>query len=802
MQKKASGVILDADYRTDAEERAYIILYLRTSEGIEVFEDRDFLPYFYVVCKDAAKVKAAIEKAAFGEEGVKAVSVKEAKTENAEKMLKVYFSNPAHLSVARGEIEKVTGVIERREYDIPFAHRYLIDKGISPMDRAEILLSEGKIKAIKELSGNLKEKPLMAAFDLETMSRKNIFSDPKKDEIITIAYKGTKKEKVFCYAEEAKGIKGAVVCGNEKETIEGFINEVKEASPDVIVTYNGDSFDFPYLTERAEKYGLELDFGFGKPRTRKKGLYNAIKLSGMQHVDAYQIVRMLGRIGAIHALKFDLESVCLAVFGRKKEKVPAEEIASIWKNRKNMKRLIDYNIEDAEVTYRIADEFLPLFIELSRLSGMSLYESTRAMSSQLVEALLIKESHRRGQILPNKPSQADVRQRMMQTYKGGYVKEPVAGLHENIAILDFRSLHPSIMIAHNISPETLKCDHGECREKNTSPDRDWFCKKRSGFIPKVLEEVLSKRIKVKELMEKTDKKSLEYRMLDARQHALKILLNATYGTLGYARFRWYSRECARAITAWSRHYINETFRKAEEAGLKPLYGDTDSAFLAVPEGKREKDIINFVEKINTELPGAMELEFEGLYRRGVFVTKKEGGAAKKRYALVDYEGNIKIVGFEYVRRDWANIAKDTQRAVIEAVLKEGDSGKAAEIVRKKIKLLKSGKAPKKDLVIMTQLQKDVKSYESDAPHVSAVRKAMARGNELAVGVLVSYVITKKGKSISNRAELEEYVKEGDYDADYYVENQLLPAVMRIMAELGYSREDLLTGGKQAKLFSF
>ena len=160
------------------------------------------------------------------------------------------------------------------------------------------------------------------------------------------------------------------------------------------------------------------------------------------------------------------------------------------------------------------------------------------------------------------------------------------------------------------------------------------------------------------------------------------------------------------------------------------------------------------------------------------------------------------MGFEYVRRDWSGIAKETQKEVLEAVLKEGNPKKAAEIIKKKIEHLKSGKAKKKELIIMTQLQKNVGEYAVDAPQVSAVKKAMARGKKIGVGAMLSYIITKAGKGISDKAELEEFVQEGNYDADYYIENQLLPAVMRIMEELGYSKEDLEKGGKQKTLNMF
>jgi len=175
----------------------------------------------------------------------------------------------------------------------------------------------------------------------------------------------------------------------------------------------------------------------------------------------------------------------------------------------------------------------------------------------MVEQLLTIRSFEKNYLIPNKPTEGEVNQRNLQTYEGGFVKEPLPGLHENIAVLDFRSLHPTIMIAHNISPETLKCDHSKCESgNNLSPDKDWFCEEKKGFIPEILEEILANRMEIKKEMKALPKDSHEYKLLDGQQHALKILLNSHYGYLGYSRARWYSRESARAVTAWSRHYIH------------------------------------------------------------------------------------------------------------------------------------------------------------------------------------------------------------------------------------------------------
>jgi DNA polymerase Pol2 len=286
--------------------------------------------------------------------------------------------------------------------------------------------------------------------------------------------------------------------------------------------------------------------------------------------------------------------------------------------------------------------------------------------------------------------------------------------------------------------------------------------------------------------------------LFAKQWALKIILNSAYGYLGYARARWYSRDCASATTAWAREYIHSTIKTAEKEGFEVIYGDTDSNFLKM-NGKTKEDVKDFLKKINKSLPGEMELELDGFYKRGIFVTKKEGGAAKKRYALIDDKGNLKIVGFEYVRRDWCNIAKETQKKVIELVLSKGKPEEAVKYVRQVIKDLKSGKTKKEDLTIITLLKRKPEQYDSIGPHVAAAKKAIARGTEVPVGSVLSFIVTKTGKSISDRAELEQFVEEGDYDADYYIENQVLPAVIKIMRELNYSKEDLIHGGKQTGL---
>jgi DNA polymerase elongation subunit (family B) len=154
----------------------------------------------------------------------------------------------------------------------------------------------------------------------------------------------------------------------------------------------------------------------------------------------------------------------------------------------------------------------------------------------------------------------------------------------------------------------------------------------------------------------------------------------------------------------------------------------------------------------------MELEFEGYYKRGIFITKK-------RYALIDENNKITIKGLEFVRRDWSNIAKKTQKAVLETLLKDGDIESAKNIIRNTITDLRNKKIDKKDLIIYTQLTKDINEYKTTAPHVEVAKKIIKNGGRLNIGDVIGYIITSGNKSISERATLPDDAK--DYDISYW-----------------------------------
>jgi DNA polymerase elongation subunit (family B) len=177
--------------------------------------------------------------------------------------------------------------------------------------------------------------------------------------------------------------------------------------------------------------------------------------------------------------------------------------------------------------------------------------------------------------------------------------------------------------------------------------------------------------------------------------------------------------------------------------------------------------------------------------------------AKKKYALLSENGKMKIRGFETVRRDWCNLAREMQDEILDMILNQGNAEHALKKVIATIQYLKNRKISKEKLAIRTQLKKPISEYVSISPHVTIAKKMLERGMPVDVGMLMEFYIAegsgKKGERIRERAKLMD--EKGEYDVDYYLNHQIIPAVENIFAVFGISSDEL-RGKKQSKLGEF
>ena len=479
------------------------------------------------------------------------------------------------------------------------------------------------------------------------------------------------------------------------------------------------------------------------------------------------------------------------------------KMTDIIYNTKDFNYLIKYNQKDVELTYKLYKHFENILIEIARLVGITLYELSGSTYGILVENYLIKRAREFNEIIPNRPKPEEVEERRKISYSGAIVFEPKPGLYKNIVVYDFRSLYPSIIIRYNISPDTLKCDHEECKKDKILAETSigkievWFCKKKKGFISQILESIFEERAELKKRMKNMDKNSEEYKILDSRQLALKYIINSTYGYLGFSNSRWYCLECAASITALGRKHITEVKEFIEKKGYKVLYGDTDSIFVIV---NNKESGLKLLEEINSILPKPLEMEFEDYYVSGIFVEKRSGeGGARKKYALLSESGNIKLRGFEVVRRDWSDIAGEVQENVIKLAL-EGKIQEINQYLSEVINKIRNHEYPIEKFILREQLRKELSEYEVTAPHVIAAKKYKQRGYNVGKGFIVEYIIAKGGERISDKVRLLDEIKDREYDPDYYINKQVIPAVEPILKALNIPVENI--GKAQKNILSF
>ena len=475
-KQSGKGVLLDVETR-EMGGKSVIDVYIRgiaPQSPIQRFTDLHFPPYFYlqlVPTAEAKKVLKQLQDETFPG-GIKPEYVKLVEREE-KNYLQVGFARIGDLVHAREGVLTYPFVENLREANIPYVKRYIIDKQLIPTQGVEYTLNaDGTLKSIQPTH----EQPLefrTGAFDIETFGSGKI-PEPTKDGIISVAISSPAGEKVFmaCAYEDEH----TIACHDEKKMLEQFLSFTSLSDLDILYSYNGDRFDFPFLYERGRKLNVNSDYGFGDVVQLGKGNDSKARLNGIQHVDVYQLVRLLTRFQFFKSPRLDLESVMRAVFGEGEKTLNHKQIWEAWKTQKGLDKLSKYNLTDARYTKRLGDEFLPLLLETARLVGLTLFDANRSSASQLVETTLMHESVKQGKLFPNPPNDEQIEGRLQNPIEGGYVKEPIAGLHTNLAVLDFRSLYPSIMISHNISPDTLDCSHPDCKNgENKSPTGHWFC---------------------------------------------------------------------------------------------------------------------------------------------------------------------------------------------------------------------------------------------------------------------------------------------------------------------------------------
>ena len=596
MQKNV--VILDIDYVT-FEDKPVIRLFSKEGDKNIILLDDTFEPYLYVVSDN---IEECIREIKENLDVVEAEHIVKKDFQIESDFIKVTFKHPQELAKNRDNLRDLENVVQIREFDIPFYRRYLMDRDIIPMtevvavgEEVESFLKLDSKKqdiTIIKLTEELKRVPeypqnfRILSFDLEVRNPHGM-PNSDEDEIIMIGVASNFGINQVISTKTNSSGRGDFVnqLESEREMIQEFVRIIKDNNVDIIVGYNSDNFDFPYLKDRAKLLGVDLDIGMDESDVKyiRRGYANAASLKGLIHVDLYLVMRRYMSLE-----RYTLERVYYELFGAEKIDVPGERIWEFWDNGgEELDNLFDYSLDDVISTLKIAEQTLPLNLELTRIIGQPLFDVSRMATGQQAEWFLVKQAYFDDEVVPNKQGSNFADRANAEDNEGGYVKEPETGLHENLVQFDFRSLYPSLIISKNISPDVMMLDDVDNEDDyNISPEHGIkFKKSPQGFIPSVIDKILQERFRIKREMKASDDPQ-EKKALDVQQQAIKRLANTMYGIYGFPRFRWYSFECAKAITSWGRQYIKSSIKKAEEFGFYTIYADTDGFYVKY---KKEKE---------------------------------------------------------------------------------------------------------------------------------------------------------------------------------------------------------------------
>ncbi|KAF2670180.1 DNA polymerase delta, catalytic subunit [Microthyrium microscopicum] len=761
---------------------------------------------------------------------------------------------------------------------IQYLLRFMIDLGIAGMSWVEApcgkykMIPESEKQSTCQIEAQVHWEDLIAhpvdgewakmaplrilSFDIECAGRKGIFPEPDKDPVIQIGNVVTRFGEPKPFVRNVFVLGGCSPIANTQilahKTEEALLADwrafVQKADPDVVIGYNISNFDFPYLLDRAKHLKVQkfayLSRMKNVPSKSEKTNFSskqmgnrdthATNTNGRIQLDMLQLVQRDYQLRS-----YTLNSVCAEFLNEQKEDVHHSVITDLHNGDENSRRrLAVYCLKDSFLPQRLMDKLMSLvnYTEMARVTGVPFnYLLSRGQQVKFISQLF-RKTRQQDLVIPNeggeKSGGADA------AYEGATVIEPIRKYYDvPIATLDFASLYPSIMQAHNLCYTTLIKDHRAVEKFGlklnedyvVTPHGDWFCttKVRKGLLSQILEELIGARKRAKkELAVETD--DFKKAVLNGRQLALKISANSVYGLTGASNGKLPCLEIASSTTAYGRQMIEKTRDEVQKQftiangyshDAEVIYGDTDSVMVKFGPGDLEtamrlgNEAADFV---SGQFTKPIKLEFEKVYYPYLLINKKR--YAGLYWTRTDKYDKMDTKGIETVRRDNCRLVQTVIDTSLRMLLIDRDPEGAQQFVKDTISDLLMNKVDMSNLVITKALTKEgyngdddentaatgkkkTDGYKGKQAHVELAERMKKRdaGSAPALGDRVAYVMIKGAGGAKNYEKSEDpiYVLEHNLpiDTKYYLENQLSKPLVRIFEPIiGETKaQSLLTG---------
>ena len=597
----------------------------------------------------------------------------------------------------------------------------------------------------------------------------------------------------------------AEMCKTEKELLEKTFDTIWSYS--VLVTFNGDDFDLPYLYERSQDPAIdpinhtiipkeEIPLLVKRDSFIKRGIQaEAVQLKHGVHIDLFRT--------------FQNRSIQIYAFSHKYSEYRLNAISEALLNDSKIEfdgnisdlpiqKLAQYCLKDTELTFRLTsfndNLLLKLLFAIARISRLSIEDLSRVGVNQWIRGMLFYEHRKINALIPHSEelrykgqasSEAIIKEKK---YRGGLVVEPTPGIHFNVSVVDFASLYPSIIKVHNLSYETVNCPHDSCSQDPDQKITDtsyWTCKEKKGITSLLIGSLRDLRVNYYKQLSKDKTISPEERQLyTVVSQAIKVILNASYGVMGAEIFPLYCLPVADATAAIGRNIITRTIEKCRESGISVVYGDTDSLFLRDPSKGNVEEISKWA-KTNQ----GVDLELDKEYRYVVF------NNLKKNYIGVLKDGTVDVKGLTGKKSHTPAFIRKTFYSMLDILGKvntEKDFDTAREkikdIVKESAKKLESNEYPLEELSFNVMINKSPEKYGKKTSentritsihgqdsttnsikgipqHIKAARLFSDNGRQIKAGDIISYVKTKTAEGVKpvelsnhNEIDTEKYLE--------------------------------------------
>ncbi len=677
------------------------------------------------------------------------------------------------------------------ESEIKPTERYLMERFITASVEisGEAIQRDGYLEFINPVLKPAEYDPDFSVVSLD------IETEDLRGKLYSIAVSSKGVEAVFMNKEQPDSHEGNINihwCRSEREVLQQFFQWMKQHDPDVIIGWNVVAFDLDFLQWKCKQLKLPFAIGRGVSDSHNSAILSP-QASGQMH-----IARIPGRVvldgitslrGAFYSFEsFALDHVAEKLLGRNKLINEAENSAesggvSLSKldeirrqYREDPVALAEYNLEDCRLVEGIFEktDLLNFSIQRAKMTGLAI--DRQGGSTAAFDNLYLPRLHRQGYVAPDIGSQLNTK-----NSPGGYVMDSLPGLYENVLVLDFKSLYPSIIRTFKIDPMGLAEGLSQHHLDDTIPG---FLEAEFSREKHILPDIVTQLWQQRDEAKKNDNKPLSY--------AIKIIMNSFYGVLGSSGCRFFNPQLASSITMRGHEIIQTSEKLIEQQGYSVIYGDTDSVFVLLGEGKTSDQCQTIGKQLQEtlndwwkshlqqefEIESNLEIEFETHYLRFLMPTIRgaEKGS-KKRYAGMVQQGKDKVMvfkGLETVRTDWTPLARDFQQELYKRIF---NNEPFEAFISETHDALISGQLNHK-LTYTKRLRRPLESYTStQPPQVKAARKMKNPGRK------IQYVITLNGP---------EPIESDDSIPDYqhYVDKQLAPVADSILYFLGTTFEKI------------